>query len=86
MHLNNKRILIMNLYFSKEDKELTERVEVKNKPVNDKNCDNLETGNKPLLYSVLSQKDIICNIKLFKHCHLLKKFTPKYFKTDLKYF
>lgn len=54
MHLNNKRILIINLYFSKEDKELTERVEVKNKPVNGKNCDILETENKLLLYSVLS--------------------------------
>lgn len=41
----------MNLYFSKEEKELTERVEVKNKPVIDETCDNLETENKLLLHS-----------------------------------
>lgn len=62
MHLNNKIILIMNLCFSKEEKELTERVEVKNKPIIDKICDNLETENKHLLYSGLSQKNIICNM------------------------
>lgn len=77
MHLNNKGTLIMNLYFFKDDKELTKRVEVKNKPVIDKNCGNLETENKLLLHSVVSQTNIIFNTKLFKHYHLLKK-KPKY--------
>lgn len=45
MHLNNK-ILIINFYFSKVDKRLTEWVGIKNKPVADKTYDNIETEDK----------------------------------------
>lgn len=50
MHLNNK-ILIINFYFSKVDKRLTEWVGIKNKPVADETYDNIETEDKVLLYS-----------------------------------
>lgn len=59
MHLNNKRILVTNLYFSEEDKELTERLrlkEVKNRPVIDKTCDNLETENKLVIFYFISEE------------------------------
>lgn len=49
MHLNNK-ILIINFYFSKVDKQLTEWVGVKNKPVTDKTHYYIETENKVLFY------------------------------------
>lgn len=45
MHLNNK-ILIINFYFSKVDKRLTEWVGIKNKPVANKTYDNIETEDK----------------------------------------
>lgn len=45
MHLNNK-ILIINFYFSKVDKRLTEWVGIKNKPVADETYDNIETEDK----------------------------------------
>jgi len=39
-----------------QSKELTERVDVKNKSVIDKNCDNLETENKLVIFCFVSEK------------------------------
>lgn len=53
--LSNSTVLILNMYLSKEDKELTGRAEFKNKSILTE-CDNLETENKLLLYCVLVEK------------------------------
>lgn len=53
--LSNRIILILSIYLSKEDKELTEMAEFKNKSILTE-CDNLETENKLFLCCVLVEK------------------------------
>lgn len=47
--------MILSIYLSKEDKELTEMAEFKNKSILTE-CDNLETENKLFLCCVLVEK------------------------------
>lgn len=67
---------MINFYFSKVDKQLTEWVGVKNKPVTDKTHDYIETENKVLFYfGVLFRKILFA---IWNCLNIITYKSPKY--------